>query len=101
MPNPFFQGLLTIVEDNKTFEIPGVAGVGIDDEDHDFAQAQLTLAHPLALSALEQTLLVDRLKNLVKVIDITEHSEELAHIVTRHFLIIRSRIPTPISEKNR
>jgi hypothetical protein len=46
---------------------------------HDFAQAQLTLAHPLALAMLEQTLPVDWLKALAKIIDITEHSDALAH----------------------
>jgi hypothetical protein len=51
----------------------------IDDDGHDFAQAQLTLAYPLALADLEQTLPVERLKGLAKVIDITEHSDELAH----------------------
>jgi hypothetical protein len=49
------------------------------DDGHEFAQAQLTLAHPLALAMLEQTLPVDWLKGLAKIIDITEHSDELAH----------------------
>jgi hypothetical protein len=52
------------------------------DDGHEFAQAQLTLAHPLALAMLEQTLPVDWLKGLAKIVDITEHSDELAHRVS-------------------
>jgi hypothetical protein len=43
----------------------------IDDDGHDFAQAQLTLAYPLALADLEQTLPVERLEDLAKIVDIT------------------------------
>jgi hypothetical protein len=56
-----------------------VAAVEIRDDGHDFAQAQLTLTPSLALAVLEQTLRVDGLKDLAKVIDITEYSDERAH----------------------
>src|SRR5918999_3072500 len=61
------------------FEIPVVAAVEIHDDGHDFAQAQLTLAPPLALAVLEQTLRVDWLKDLAKIIDIAEHGDKRAH----------------------
>jgi hypothetical protein len=61
------------------FEIPVVAAVEIHDDGHDFAQAQLPLPNALALAILQQTLTVDRLEDLAKIIDITEHSDELAH----------------------
>jgi hypothetical protein len=60
-------------------EIAVVTGVEVDDDRHNFAQAQLPLPNALALGVLELTLLVDRLKDLAKIIDITEHSDELAH----------------------
>jgi hypothetical protein len=61
------------------FEIAIVTAVEIDDDRHDLAQAQLTLAHTLALATLEQALGVARLKDLAKVVDIAEHGNELAH----------------------
>jgi hypothetical protein len=61
------------------FEIPVVAAVELDDDRHEFAQTQLTLPLALPLAAVEQTLRVDRLKHLAKIVNITEHGDELAH----------------------
>jgi hypothetical protein len=60
-------------------EIAVVALVKIDDNRHDFAPAQMWRPGALALAALEQALGVDGLVDLAKIIDITEHSDELAH----------------------
>jgi hypothetical protein len=50
------------------FEIAVVTGVEVDDDGHDFAQAQLPRPNAVALAALEQTLIVDRLKDLAKIV---------------------------------
>ena len=49
----------------------------------------------MTLAGLEQTLIVDRLKDLAKVIDITEHSDELAHRDLRRVEAISWSIPLP------
>ena len=76
-------------------EIAVVTGVEVDDDRHDFAQAQLPLPNALALAVLEQTRRVDRLKDLAKIIDITEHSDELAHRDLRRVDAISWSIPLP------
>ena len=60
-------------------EIAIVTGMEIDDNGHDFAQTQLTLAPPLERAAVEQTLIVNRLEDLAKIVDIAEHGDQLAH----------------------
>jgi hypothetical protein len=41
------------------FEVPVVTGLEVDDDRHDVAQAQLPLRQTLALTTLEQTLLIE------------------------------------------
>ncbi len=56
-----------------------MTGVEIDDDGHDLTQTQLTLASALPLATVQQTLVVDGFKELAKIVDITEHGDELAH----------------------
>src|ERR1051326_1860276 len=60
-------------------EIPVMATVEIHENRHDLAQGQGRLADTLALAIVEQTLRVERLKPLAKVIDFAEHSNESTH----------------------
>ena len=66
-----------------------------DDDGHHFTETQLTLAPALARAVLEQTLGVDRLKDLAKVIDITDHSDERAHQDRRWMEAALWSIPPP------
>jgi hypothetical protein len=72
-----------------------VTGVELDDDRHDFTQTELTLPPAMALPAMEQMLGVDRLKALAKVIDITEHSDELAHGDLRMIAVTSWQISLP------